>query len=153
MLVDGVDDARTWPRACGKPAGRRGSRFRQQCSPTGKLRSLRRHLNRVYLEAAQRALSTQNGKRRYRQRQAYVETIFGIAKERHGMRRAQWRGRWRVQIQVWLTAAAMNLKKLVKSPAVSKAAESAHATPTILVLLAAFGPALMSPHRLPVRLL
>ena len=89
-------------------------RFRAQCSPPGRPRGLRRHLDRVFLEDAERRLATEEGRGRMRQRQVYVETVFGWAKERHGMRRAQWRGRWRVQIQVWLTAAAMNMKKLAK---------------------------------------
>jgi hypothetical protein len=50
-----------------------------------------------------------------RERKAYIETIFAWAKEQHGLRRVQWRGRWKVQIQVWLTAAAMNLKKLARA--------------------------------------
>jgi len=41
----------------------------------------------------------------------YAETVLAIAKDRHGLRRAQWRGKWKVQIQVWLKAAAMNIKK------------------------------------------
>lgn len=90
-------------------------RFRAQCSPTGKPRGIRRSFDRGLIEDALRWLETDEGKQRYKQRQTYVETQFGIAKERHGLRRAQWRGRWKVQIQVWLTAAAMNMKKLVKS--------------------------------------
>ena len=90
-------------------------RFRAECSPTGKPRGLRRSFDRGLLEDVQRWLDTDEGSQRYRQRQVYIETQFGIAKELHGLRRAQWRGRWRVQIQVWLTAAAMNMKKLVKS--------------------------------------
>jgi transposase len=94
-------------------------RFRSQCSPTGKRRGLRRSFDRDLIEEAQRWLRTDEGRERYRQRQVYIETQFGIAKELHGLRRAQWRGRWRVQIQVWLTAAAMNMKKLVKNKEIS----------------------------------
>lgn len=97
------------PAVCGD------CRFRAECSPTGKRRGLRRSFDRGLLEDVQRWLDTDEGKARYKQRQVYIETQFGIAKQLHGLRRAQWRGRWRVQIQVWLTAAAMNMKKLVKS--------------------------------------
>jgi transposase len=94
-------------------------RFRAECSPTGKRRGLRRSFDRSLIDDVQRWLDTDEGRQRYRQRQVYIETQFGIAKELHGLRRAKWRGRWRVQIQVWLTAAAMNMKKLVKSQGVT----------------------------------
>jgi transposase len=95
----------------------RACRFRGQCSPTGKERGLRRSFDRGYLDEAQRWLKTEEGKRRFGQRKVYVETVFALAKDRHGLRRAQWRGKWKVQIQVWLTAAAMNIKKLVLTTA------------------------------------
>lgn len=95
----------------------RACRFRSQCSPTGKERGLRRSFDRGYLDEAQRWLTTEEGRRRFGQRKVYVETVFALAKDRHGLRRAQWRGRWKVQIQVWLTAAAMNIKKLVRTTA------------------------------------
>ncbi|MFQ5880068.1 MAG: IS1182 family transposase [Dehalococcoidia bacterium] len=99
------------PRVC------QTCRFRSQCSPSGKERGLSRSFDRSFLEEAQRWLATEEGKRRLRQRKVYVETVFAIAKERHGLRRAQWRGKWKVQIQVWLTAAAMNIKKLAGTAA------------------------------------
>jgi len=92
--------------------------FRSQCSPSGKPRTLRRHMDRVYLEAAAQWLESEQGRWRFKQRKVYIETTFAWAKDLHGLRRAQWRGRWKVQIQVWLTAAAMNLKKLAKATGV-----------------------------------
>ena len=94
-------------------------RFRSQCSPSGKERGLSRSFDRRFLEEAQRWLQTEEGKRRFGQGEVYVETVFAIAKDRHGLRRAQWRGKWKVQIQVWLTAAAMNIKKLARTTAVA----------------------------------
>ena len=44
-----------------------------------------------------------------------VEGVHGEAKTRHGLRRAMRRGLWNVQIQAWLTAAAINLKRLAAS--------------------------------------
>jgi hypothetical protein len=69
----------------------------------------------VHLEAAEGWLHGEQGRRRFRQRKVYIETTFAWAKDIHGLRRAQWRGKRKVQIQVWLTAAAMNLKKLAKA--------------------------------------
>ncbi|MGB6837097.1 MAG: transposase [Dehalococcoidia bacterium] len=102
----------------------RTCRFRSQCSPSGKERGLRRSFDRGFLEEAQRWLTTEEGKRRLRQRKVYVETVFALAKDRHGLRRAQWRGRWKVQIQVWLTAAAMNIKKLARTTSAAGAASA-----------------------------
>jgi transposase len=103
--------------------------FRAQCSPTGKPRGLRRSFDRGLLEDTQRWLESDDGRARYAQRKVYIETQFGIAKELHGLRRAQWRGRWRVQIQVWLTAAAMNMKKLVKSKEINRGGGPFEPTP------------------------
>jgi hypothetical protein len=99
-------------------------RFRSQCSPSGKERGLSRSFDRRFLEEAQRWLTTEEGKRRFGQRKVYVETVFAIAKDRHGLRRAQWRGKWKVQIQVWLTAAAMNIKKLARITAAAGGASA-----------------------------
>lgn len=104
-------------------------RFRPECSPTGKRRGLRRSFDRGLIEDVQRWLDTDEGKARYKQRQVYIETQFGIAKQLHGLRRAQWRSRWRVQIQVWLTAAAMNMKKLVKSKEINSGTRPFQPTP------------------------
>ena len=41
-----------------------------------------------------------------------VEGVHGVAKTQHGLRRAARRGLWNVQIQSYLTAAVMNLKRL-----------------------------------------
>jgi hypothetical protein len=49
------------------------------------------------------------------ERKTFVEGTFGLAKELHGLRRTRFRGRQRVQVQLWLTAAAMNIKKAVRA--------------------------------------
>jgi transposase len=106
------------------PGACRSCPLRSQCSPSGKERGLRRSFDRGFLEEAQRWLETEEGKHRRQQRKVYVETVFAIAKDRHGLRRAQWRGKWKVQIQVWLTAAAMNIKKLARATAVAGGASA-----------------------------
>ena len=90
-------------------------RFRAHCAPSGKARSLHRSWALELVEAAQDRLARPLGKRRLVERQTYVEGVFGLAKELHGLRRTRFKGRRRVQIQVWLTAAAMNIKKAVRS--------------------------------------
>jgi len=88
--------------------------FRSPCAPSGRARSLHRSWALDLVEAAQGRLVRPLGKRRLVERKAYVEGIFGLAKELHGLRRTRFNGRRRVQIQVWLTAAAMNIKKAVR---------------------------------------
>jgi hypothetical protein len=51
-----------------------------------------------------------------------VEGVHGEAKTQHGLRRAVRRGLMNVAIQVYLTAAAMNLKRLARQQAVVHAA-------------------------------
>ena len=51
---------------------------------------------------------------RRRRERVLLPGAFALAKELHGLRRTRFRGRQRVQIQLWLTAAAMNIKKAVR---------------------------------------
>jgi transposase len=46
---------------------------------------------------------------------ARVEGVHGEAKTQHGLRRAMRRGLWNVAIQVYLTAAVINLKRLARA--------------------------------------
>lgn len=48
----------------------------------------------------------------YAQRKETIERIFGTAKENHGFRYTQMRGKARMELKVGLTFACMNLKKL-----------------------------------------
>ncbi len=68
------------------------------------LRARRRHAKRLAADVVAR--------NRHR---GLVEGIHGEAKARHGLNRARRRGLWNVQIQAWLTAAAINLKRLAKA--------------------------------------
>ncbi len=78
------------------------------------------------------------GKRRMAERKTRIEGTFGLAKELHGLRRTRFRGRRRVQIQLWLTAAAMNIKRAVRRIAT----EGRPVAPALLlsILLAALSP-------------
>lgn len=67
------------------------------------------------LEEAARFSSSAEGERLAFQRHTVIEGLFGEAKTFHGMSRAKMRGLEKVEIQVLLTATALNLKRLVKS--------------------------------------
>lgn len=92
----------------------RACRFRAHCAPSGKERAFHRSWAAEYVEAAQARLASPLGKQRMVERKSFAEGTFGLAKELHGLRQTRFRGRRRVQIQVWLTAAAMNLKRAVR---------------------------------------
>ena len=88
--------------------------FRAQCAPSGIDRSLHRSSALDLVEAAQQRVASPLGKRRLVERKTYREGTFGLAKELHGLRRTRFRGGRRVQIQLWLTAVAMNIKRAVQ---------------------------------------
>ena len=88
--------------------------FRSQCAPSGIERALHRSWALDLVETAQERVAGAKGKRRLIERKTYIEGTFGLAKELHGLRRTRFRGRRRVQIQLWLTAAAMNIKRAVR---------------------------------------
>ncbi len=88
---------------------------RAQCAPSGRERTLHRSWAQEFVEVAEERLASSLGKQRLVERKIYVEGTFGLAKELHGLRQTRFRGRRRVQIQLWLTAAAMNIKKAVRN--------------------------------------
>jgi hypothetical protein len=88
--------------------------FRSQCAPSGRERALHRSWALDLVEAAQDRVAGPKGKRRLAERKTRIEGTFGLAKELHGLRRTRFRGRRWVQIQLWLTAAAMNIKRAVR---------------------------------------
>jgi transposase len=92
-------------------------RLRMQCTPSGRERSVGRSWGQEFVDRTEELLASPLGKQRLIEREIYIEGAFGLAKELHGLRRTRFKGRWRVQIQLWLTAAAMNIKKAVRSMA------------------------------------
>jgi transposase len=89
--------------------------YRAQCAPSGRERTIHRSWAQGFAEAAEELLSTPLGKQRLVERQVFAEGAFALAKELHGLRRTRFKGRRRVQVQLWLTAAAMNIKKAVQA--------------------------------------
>jgi hypothetical protein len=66
------------------------------------------------VEEAKARLSSSTGEELLKQRKTRVEGVFALGKELHGLRRTRFMGRWKVQIQLWLTAAVINIKRAVK---------------------------------------
>jgi transposase len=89
--------------------------YRALCAPSGRERTIHRSWAQEFAEAAEDLLAVPLGKQRLVERKIFAEGAFALAKELHGLRRTRFRGKHRVQIQVWLTAAAMNIKKAVQA--------------------------------------
>jgi transposase len=90
--------------------------LRQQCLGMGGHgnRVIRRSDHMELVEAMQARLVSRRGRLLLRKRHVLSERINADAKTKHGMNRAQFRGRAKMQIQALLTAAVINLKQLIK---------------------------------------
>ncbi len=85
--------------------------FREQCTPSGRDRTISHFFDQQLVEEAKERLSSPLGQQLMHERKVRAEGIFALSKELHGLRRTRFRGRLKVQIQVWLTAAAINIKR------------------------------------------
>jgi transposase len=97
------------PQVCGS------CQLRLKCvrskSPNG-VRQVTR-FDTPYVELAQAACESAQGKRLLKKRQTCMEGLFGQAKSQHGLDRAWLRGLVKMQIQALLTAMVLNIKKLL----------------------------------------
>ncbi len=80
--------------------------FRTQCTPSGRERTVGRSWGQDYVDRTAELLAKPIGKECLIERKICSEGAFGLAKELHGLRRTRFKGRWRVQIQVWLRVCA-----------------------------------------------
>lgn len=89
--------------------------IRVECNPGAKAsRIVSRSFEHELLEAVAEHLKTPRARDALRRRKQFVELAMADAKVRHGMHRAQRRGRENMFIQAVLTAATMNLLKLAQ---------------------------------------
>ena len=72
------------------------------------------HVWHDYMELAEDVRLSQRGKETYVLRSQTIERVFADAKEKHFMRYTNFRGLARLKMQVLLTFACMNLKKIAK---------------------------------------
>jgi len=72
------------------------------------------HYDSQYYSNAKDWYHSKYGKALQKLRHSVIEGIMGQAKAYHGMARAKFRGINKVEIQILLTATALNLKKMVK---------------------------------------
>lgn len=72
------------------------------------------HVWDEYLDRAEDVRHSSKGKELYSLRSQTIERVFADAKEKHSMRYTHYRGLAKLRMQVLLTFASMNLKKLAK---------------------------------------
>jgi hypothetical protein len=77
-------------------------------------KTVTRHVWADYSEKAEEYRQTYKYRDIYRNRKKTIERVFADAKEKHGLRFTQLRGIAKVRMQVMLTFACMNLKKLAQ---------------------------------------
>ncbi len=75
-------------------------------------RTLKRHERQEILDSLRTHAQSQSARRDIRIRQHFMERSFAQGK-RYGLKRARWRGLWRVQIQDYLIAAFQNIELLI----------------------------------------
>ncbi len=92
-----------------------GCQFKQQCTPVGQDRTISRFFDQKLVDEAKKRLSSPRGQELLLQRKVRAEVVFAWAKELHGLRRTRFMGRRKVQIQLWLTAAVINIKRVVRA--------------------------------------
>lgn len=86
---------------------------RSQCTESKSCQKVvTRHVWEKYIERAEDVRHSPEGKEVYKLRKETIERVFADAKVKHGMRYTQYRGLARLKMQVLLTFACMNLKKL-----------------------------------------
>jgi transposase len=99
---------RAAPRACG------ACPRRAACCGPARARTITRPNDGGLAERVAAYLRTPHAKRSLRRRPCWAETAMAELKERHGLRRAQCRGRAKVRIQALGAAMAYNIKKLAR---------------------------------------
>ena len=98
-----------------EPGTCQACRLNKKCTPYGNPRSVTRFVDQRLIEEARERIENPLGRELMRQRKTRIEGIFALGKELHGLRRTRLMGRWKVQIQLWLTATVMNLKRAIKA--------------------------------------
>src|SRR5713226_8115177 len=86
--------------------------LKPQSAPGPTDRMISRRWDAAVVEEMQDRLRSRRGRRLLKRRSTISERINADAKEKHGMAKAQFRGRAKMQMQALLTATAINLKAL-----------------------------------------
>jgi hypothetical protein len=88
-------------------------RLREFCTRSKTGRSIKRHRDQNLLDRARRQANTKRARLDRKRRQHLMERSFADAANRHGFKRARWRGLVKQSIQDLLIATIQNLRKLI----------------------------------------
>jgi len=88
---------------------------KEQCCGQAKARSVSRPDDGGLRDRVSAYLKSFQARQTIRRRKAWIETIFGDAKERRGLRRAKCRGLDKMRIQAWMVGIAQNVRQLAIS--------------------------------------
>ncbi|HJQ29528.1 MAG TPA: IS1182 family transposase, partial [Rubrobacter sp.] len=86
--------------------------LKPECTPGDSGRVLMRSFDEETLERVRAYRGTAPYEKALGKRKVWVESMFGEAKEWHGMRRFRLRTLWRVNVEALVTAAGQNIKRL-----------------------------------------
>jgi transposase len=86
--------------------------LREQCTKNKAGRTIKRHLRQEELDQMRQESSSPTAKKDIKTRQHLMERSFARG-ERLGIKRARWRGLWRMEIQEYLTCAIQNIQVLI----------------------------------------
>ena len=107
---DGYREYKSCGRLCGECI------YLKQCTHSADhVKVVTKHVWEPYIEICEDIRHTLGMKELYSQRKETIERIFGTAKENHGFRYTQMKGKAAMEMKVGLTFASMNLKKLAMS--------------------------------------
>lgn len=88
--------------------------LQSQCTTSKQGRKVTRLFYEESVQRVRELMATPEYLRQMKERRIVVEPLFSEAKECHGLRRAKYRRKWRVSIQVLWTATVQNIKRLMK---------------------------------------
>lgn len=118
--------------------------MKQGCTPNRGSRIIQRLLYQEDVDRGRELAKTNEYKSQMKKRKHVLESLFGEAKEFHGLRRARFRGLERIKMQVLWTATVLNIKKLMRNTTGARKAAAAfldayagqkHQTLTIIIVL------------------
>jgi transposase len=89
--------------------------LRERCTRSKDGRTLKRHIRQDDLDAMLQEAKSRRSKEDINERKHISERSFAEA-TRYGLKRARWRGLWRMQIQDFLIAAVQNILVLLREP-------------------------------------
>lgn len=89
--------------------------LRSRCTDSKRGRCVQRHMAQEHIDWANSCLSKARRRHLGRRRQIRAEGSFADGANRHGFKRARWRGLAKMTIQNLLIAVCQNLRKLVKA--------------------------------------